>query len=270
MTRILTVASSPSQPSPGRDRPGPTGLPEGTPVAARARAATKIFGTGALAVTALDRIDLDLKAGALTAIMGPSGSGKSTLLHIMAGLDRLTEGSVYIGDTDLSQLDERRLTELRRDRIGFVFQSFNLVPMLTVDENVRLPLTLARRSPDTAWLDHVLERVGLTDRRLHRPAELSGGQRQRVAVARALASRPDIVFADEPTGALDRRAAADVLGLLRLAAVDGGQTIAMVTHDPGAAAYAERVVFLADGRVEADMADPTVESILDAMKQMEA
>ncbi|MFV0258970.1 MAG: ABC transporter ATP-binding protein [Acidimicrobiales bacterium] len=243
--------------------------PAARTAAARACAATKIYGADDLAVTALDRVDLDLAPGALTAIMGPSGSGKSTLLHTMAGLDRLSSGSVFIGDTDLGELDERRLTELRRDRIGFVFQAFNLVPMLTVEENVRLPLTLARRKPDAAWLDHVLGTVALADRRHHRPGELSGGQRQRVAVARALASRPEVVFADEPTGALDRASAADVLGLLRGAAREGGQTVAMVTHDPVAAAYAGRVVFLADGRVVADMADPTVESVLDTMKQLE-
>ena len=249
-------------------RPIPT--PPTITVAARARAATRVFAAGDLAVTALDQVDLDLHAGAFTAIMGPSGSGKSTLLHTMAGLDRLTDGSVFIGDTDLTRLDERHLTELRRDRIGFVFQAFNLVPMLTVSENVCLPLTLARRRPDQAWIDHVIETVGLSDRRHHRPAELSGGQRQRVAVARALASRPEIVFADEPTGALDRKAAGDVLGLLRRAVREGGQTIAMVTHDPVAASYADRVVFLADGRISADLADPTVGTVLDAMRDLEA
>ena len=240
-----------------------------TPVA-RARGATRVYGTGDVALTALDGVDLDLHRGVLTAIMGPSGSGKSTLMHAMAGLDQLTSGAVHIGDTDLTTLDERRLTELRRDRIGFVFQSFNLVPMLSVDENIRLPLTLARRRPDQAWLDHMIDTVGLADRRHHRPGELSGGQRQRVAVARALAARPDIVFADEPTGALDRRSAADVLGLLRRAAREDGHSIAMVTHDPVAASYAQRVVFLADGRIRAYLSEPTVDSVLDAMRRLEA
>jgi putative ABC transport system ATP-binding protein len=239
-------------------------------VAARARGATRIYGSGALAVTALDRVDLDLHDGELTAIMGPSGSGKSTLLHTMAGLDRLDEGSVFIRHTDLSDLDDRELTDLRRDRIGFVFQALNLIPMLTVVENVRLPSMLARRRVDRAWIDHVIEVVGLADRRDHRPSELSGGQCQRVAVARALASRPDVVFADEPTGALDRRAAAEVLGLLRQAAREHGQTIAMVTHDPVAAAHADRVVFLADGRLRGEMPEPTVATVLERMRGLEA
>lgn len=251
--------------------PAATALPPTRPAAAvRVRAATRIYGRGDLAVTALDGVDLDLVRGELTAIMGPSGSGKSTLMHAMAGLDSLTSGSVRIGDTDLTTLGDRKLTELRRDRVGFVFQSFNLVPMLTVEENVCLALTLARRRPDRAWIDHVIDTVGLGNRRHHRPGELSGGQRQRVAVARALAGRPDIVFADEPTGALDRRAAADVLGLLRRAAREDGQSIAMVTHDPVAASYARRVVFLADGRIRAEESDPTVESVLDAMRRLEA
>ncbi|MEZ5376121.1 MAG: ABC transporter ATP-binding protein [Acidimicrobiales bacterium] len=241
-----------------------------SPLAATARAVSKIYGSGDLAVTALDSVDLELHRGALTAIMGPSGSGKSTLMHIMAGLDRATTGSVCIGATDLSDLGERQLTELRRDRIGFVFQAFNLIPMLTVEENVVLPLTLARRRSDGEWIDSVIDSVGLTNRRHHRPSELSGGQRQRVAVARALAGRPDIVFADEPTGALDRRAASDVLGLLRRAAREDSQTIAMVTHDPVAASYAERVVFLADGQLRDELHQPTVDSVLDAMRRLEA
>lgn len=237
--------------------------------AARARGATKIYGSGDVAVTALDRVDLDLVSGEMTAIMGPSGSGKSTLLHMMAGLDRLTDGSVYIGDTDLSQLTERQLTDLRRDRIGFVFQAFNLIPMLTVTENVSLPIMLSNRQVDANQIDQILAAVGLSDRASHRPTELSGGQRQRVAIARALAAKSDVIFADEPTGALDRRSAAEVLGILRSAARDDGQTIAMVTHDPSAAAYAGRVVFLADGRVVADLSDPTVDSVLDMMRELE-
>lgn len=263
----LTPLDAPTEPVPTEHERPTVALQN---VAARARAATKTYGSGALAVTALDRVDLDLISGQLTAIMGPSGSGKSTLLHMMAGLDRLTDGSVLIGDVDLADLSEKRLTVLRRDRIGFVFQSFNLIPMLTVVENIRLPLTLAHRGGDDEWIDHIIDTVGLADRRNHRPSELSGGQRQRVAVARALAARPDIVFADEPTGALDRAAAAEVLGLLRRAAREFGQTIAMVTHDPVAAAYADRAVFLADGRLVASQQHPTVETILDTMRKLDA
>ncbi|MEO1061805.1 MAG: ABC transporter ATP-binding protein [Actinomycetota bacterium] len=240
------------------------------PAVARAVAATRIFGRGDLAVTALDAVDLEVGAGQLTAIMGPSGSGKSTLMHAMAGLDRLSSGRVLIGDVDLTSLSERQLTVLRRERVGFVFQAFNLVPMLTAVENVRLPQVLAGgRGIDDAWIDHVIETVGLAGRRDHRPAELSGGQQQRVAVARALASRPEVIFADEPTGNLDRRSAAEVLGLLRSAAHDHGQSIVMVTHDPASAAAADRVVFLADGRIVADTAEPSVESLLDIMRDLE-
>ncbi len=246
--------------------PGPPPIPP----AARAVAATRVFGRGELAVTALDRVDLAIDSGRLTAIMGPSGSGKSTLMHSMAGLDRLTDGRAFIGDIDLTTLGERQLTELRRERIGFVFQSFNLVPVLTAGENIELPLRLGGRRGDRAFIEHVIETVGLVDRRDHRPAELSGGQQQRVAVARALASRPEVIFADEPTGNLDRHAATEVLGLLRRATRDDGQTVAMVTHDPAAAAYADRVVFIVDGRVVADTLEPTVESLLDIMRDLEA
>ncbi len=240
-----------------------------TAPAARAVGATRVFGRGDLAVTALDGVDLDIVAGRLTAIMGPSGSGKSTLMHSMAGLDRLTDGQAFIGDVDLTTLGERQLTQVRRERIGFVFQAFNLVPMLTAIENIELPLRLGGRRGDGSYIDHVIETVGLTERRDHRPSELSGGQQQRVAVARALASRPEVIFADEPTGNLDRHAAMEVLGLLRRATRAHGQSIAMVTHDPAAAAYADRVVFLADGRIVAETSEPTVESLLDIIRDLE-
>ena len=240
------------------------------PVAARTVAATSVYGEGDLAVTALDAVDIELRAGELTAIMGPSGSGKSTLMHAMAGLDQLTSGSAFVGETDLSTLKERELTALRRDHIGFVFQAFNLVPMLTAEENIRLPLTLARSAGDGAWIDHVIDAVGLTERRKHRPSEMSGGQQQRVAVARAMASRPDVIFADEPTGNLDRRSATDVLGLLQSAVHDEGQTIAMVTHDPNAATFADRVVVLADGQIVAETTAPTVDTVLDMIRRLEA
>jgi putative ABC transport system ATP-binding protein len=200
--------------------------------------------------------------------MGPSGSGKSTLLHSLAGLDRLTSGTVLIGDTDLSTLDDRRLTRLRRDRVGFIFQAFNLVPTLTAAENITLPPRLAGRKPDAAWVRHVVETVGLQNRLQHRPAELSGGQQQRVAVARALASRPEIVFADEPTGNLDSRAGAELLSFMRTAVREFGQTIVMVTHDPVAAAYADRAVFLADGRIVADLDAPTADSVIDRTRAL--
>lgn len=238
--------------------------------AARAVDATRIYGQGDLEVRALDRVSVDLAAGEFTTIMGPSGSGKSTLIQTMAGLDRLTSGSTFIGDVDLGTLNERALTFLRRDRVGFVFQSFNLIPTLTAGENIRLPATLARRKGESDWIDEVVDIIGLSDRLTHRPSELSGGQQQRVAVARALASRPEIIFADEPTGNLDSTSAAEVLGLLRRAARDHGQSIAMVTHDPAAAAYADRAIFLADGQVAADLASPDVAGILDTIRDLEA
>jgi putative ABC transport system ATP-binding protein len=236
--------------------------------AASAEDAVKIYGHGDAAVRALDGITVEFAAGRFTAIMGPSGSGKSTLLHCMAGLDRLTEGKVFIGDVDLSTLDEKHLTILRRDKVGFVFQAYNLVPTLTASENITLPIDIAGRKTDKRWFDTVIDTVGLKDRLSHRPSELSGGQQQRVAAARALVSRPEIVFADEPTGNLDSRASAEMLAFMQHAVREFGQTIVMVTHDPLAASYADRVVFLADGRVEDEMAEPTAERVLDRMKSL--
>ena len=243
-----------------------TPSPSPRPIAARAVGATKAYGKGESTVRALDGIDVEFEAGHFTAIMGPSGSGKSTLMHALAGLDELTDGNVYIGEVDLTSLNDRKLTQLRRDRLGFIFQAFNLVPTLTALENITLPMDLAGRKADRAWLDLVIRTVGLHDRLTHRPSELSGGQQQRVAVARALASRPDLVFADEPTGNLDSRTGAEILDFMRLAVRELGQTIVMVTHDPVAASYADRVVFLADGRIVDELLDPTPESVLDRMK----
>jgi putative ABC transport system ATP-binding protein len=242
------------------------GMPSVSAAAARAVGATKRYGTGDTAVTALDDVTVDFDARRFTAIMGPSGSGKSTLMHLVAGLDSLTSGQVYIGDTDLSKLDDRRLTTLRRDKIGFIFQAYNLVPTLTALENITLPTTLAGRKPDAAWLDDVVDTVGLRNRLRHRPSELSGGQQQRVAVARALASQPAIIFADEPTGNLDSRTGGEILAFMREAVRNLGQTIVMVTHDPVAASYADRVMFLADGRIVDEMAAPTADRVLDRMK----
>jgi putative ABC transport system ATP-binding protein len=239
-----------------------------TGVAARAVGAVKTYGTGDTQVVALDDVDVDIDQGRFTAIMGPSGSGKSTLMHCMAGLDDLTSGQVLIGDVDLTTLKDRELTLLRREQVGFVFQSYNLVPTLTAKENITLPLSLAGNDPDEAWFDEVIDTVGLRDRLGHRPSELSGGQQQRVAVARALVSRPNITFADEPTGNLDSSAGAEMLAFMRKAVDDLHQTIVMVTHDPTAAAYADRVLFLVDGRITATMDDPTAESIIDQMKQL--
>jgi putative ABC transport system ATP-binding protein len=236
--------------------------------AARARDLTKIYGHGQAAVTALDSVSLDIPAGSFTAVMGPSGSGKSTLMHCMAGLDSVSSGQLWIGETEIGRLHERQLTRLRRDRIGFVFQAFNLLPVLSAADNITLPLDIAGRAADRDWMDTVIETVGLRDRLRHRPAELSGGQQQRVAIARALASRPEIVFADEPTGNLDSKASAEVLGLLRRSVREFGQTVVMVTHDPVAASYADRVVFLADGRTAGALDRPTPESVLDAMKNL--
>ncbi|MFP5322951.1 MAG: ABC transporter ATP-binding protein [Acidimicrobiia bacterium] len=244
----------------------PAGPVTGT-IAARTIDAVKVYGSGTTEVRALDGVTVELEAGRFTAIMGPSGSGKSTLMHCLAGLDQLTSGQVIIGDTDLSTLSEKQLTELRRDRIGFVFQAFNLVPTLTARENIVLPTRLAGRKPDEARFDEVIGAVGLRDRLDHRPSELSGGQQQRVAVARALASDPAIVFADEPTGNLDSATSAEILSFMRNATREMDQTIVMVTHDPSAAAYANRVLFLADGRIVDDMADPTAERVLDRMKR---
>ena len=237
-------------------------------VAARAVQASKVYGHGSTAVTALDDVTVDLPAGRFTAVMGPSGSGKSTLMHCLAGLDDLTHGQVFVGDVELNRLSERDLTRLRRDRIGFVFQAFNLIPTLTAIENITLPMSLAGRSPDKGWLDEVIAATGLADRVRHRPSELSGGQQQRVAVARALASRPAIIFADEPTGNLDSRTGAEILDFMRRAVREMGQTVVMVTHDPVAASYADAVLFLADGRIVDLMDDPTPERVLDRIKQL--
>jgi putative ABC transport system ATP-binding protein len=236
-------------------------------VAARADAARKVYGSGDTQVIALDDVTVDFAAGEFTAIMGPSGSGKSTLMHCVAGLDSLTGGRVMIGDTDLTTLDDKRLTLLRREKIGFIFQQFNLIPTLTAYENIVLPLSLAGKDPDKAWMDTIVETVGLANRLEHRPSELSGGQQQRVAVARALASQPAIIFADEPTGNLDSRAGSEILSFMRRAVRELGQTIVMVTHDPVSAAYASRVIFLNDGKIVDELRDPSPESVLDRMKQ---
>ncbi|MFJ8542179.1 ABC transporter ATP-binding protein [Streptomyces sp. NPDC093586] len=240
-----------------------------TRAAVRVVDAVKVYGGGDTAVRALDGVSVDFPAGRFTAVMGPSGSGKSTLMHCAAGLDTLTSGAARIGDTDLGTLDDRRLTLLRRDRVGFVFQAFNLVPTLTVAENITLPLDLAGRRGDAEWLDALIDVVGLRDRLHHRPAELSGGQQQRVAVARAFAARPDVVFADEPTGNLDSRSGGEVLGLLGRTVRRTGRTVVMVTHDPVAAAHADEVVFLADGRLVDRMESPTADRVLDRMKAFE-
>ncbi|TDB77965.1 ABC transporter ATP-binding protein [Micromonospora sp. KC723] len=238
-------------------------------VAVTARTLRKEYGAGQSRVVALDGVDLDFAAGRFTAIMGPSGSGKSTLMHCLAGLDRPTAGAVRIGDADVGGLDDRRLTLLRRDRVGFVFQKFNLLPALTAEENIVLPLAIAGRRPDPGWLRQVVAAVGLADRLRHRPAELSGGQQQRVAVARALITRPWVIFADEPTGNLDSRSGAEVLRLLREAVDTLGQTVVMVTHDPFAASHADRVVFLVDGRLVRELAAPTAEAVLDALAHLD-
>ena len=240
--------------------------PSATVAAARAVDAAKVYGSGETEVRALDGVNIAFEQGRFTAIMGPSGSGKSTLMHCMAALNDLTEGRAYIGDTDLSTLSDKELTRLRRDRVGFIFQAFNLIPTLTAIENIILPLELARRAPDQEWVDNVITTVGLEDRLAHRPNELSGGQQQRVAVSRALASRPEVVFADEPTGNLDSRSGTDVLRFMRKAVDDLGQTIVMVTHDARAASFADRTVFLSDGSLKGELIDPTAEQVLDYMK----
>ena len=240
--------------------------PPTVPVAARAIEATKVYGEGDTAVHALAGVTVDFAAGQYTAIMGPSGSGKSTLMHCLAGLDELTSGSVWIEGTDLTTLAEKDLTKLRRDRVGFIFQAFNLIPTLSAEENIVLPMSLAGATPDQAWLDQVVTTVGLGNRLSHRPSELSGGQQQRVAVARALASKPAIIFADEPTGNLDSRSSAEILGFMRRAVTDYGQTIVMVTHDPVAASYADRVLILADGDIVHEIQQPTTDAVVDFMK----
>ncbi|MFE9327808.1 ABC transporter ATP-binding protein [Nocardia sp. NPDC052278] len=238
-------------------------------VAARAIDLVKVYGHGDTQVRALDGVSAEFVKGEFTAIMGPSGSGKSTLMHCLAGLDSASTGTVRIGDTDLAGLSDKQMTRLRRDRIGFVFQAFNLVPTLTAQENITLPLDIAGRKPDQDWLDTVIKRLGITDRLTHRPSELSGGQQQRVACARALAGKPEIIFGDEPTGNLDSRASEEVLSILRAAVDEFGQTVVIVTHEPHAAGYADRVVFLADGRIVDELRDPTAESVLDKMKSLE-
>lgn len=246
--------------------PGPA--PAGG-VAARARDLTKAYGSGETTVLALDAVDVDIARGRFTAVMGPSGSGKSTLMHCLAGLDDVSAGRVWLGDTEITGLKDRELTRLRRDRIGFMFQSFNLIPTLTAAENITLPMDIAGRRPDEAWLDQVIDTLGLRDRLRHRPSQLSGGQQQRVACARALASRPELIFADEPTGNLDSRAGLEVLGFLRVAVDRLGQTVVMVTHDPGAAAHADLVLFLGDGRIVDEMPQPTAEAVLERMKRFD-
>src|SRR6266498_1574161 len=235
-------------------------------LAARAVGVTRIYGEGEAQVRALDGINVEFPRGRFTAVMGPSGSGKSTLMHCLAGLDRVTSGEVWIGGTKLSDLSERQLTVLRREQVGFVFQAYNLLPTLTAAENIELPLAIAGRRPDRGWYDRVIDAVGLRPRLGHRPAELSGGQQQRVAGARALVSKPAIIFADEPTGNLDSKSSAELLGFMRRSVDEFGQTIVMVTHDPTAAAYADHVLFLGDGRIVDEMADPTAEKVLDFMK----
>jgi putative ABC transport system ATP-binding protein len=240
-----------------------------TTTAASAVDLTKVYGSGEAAARALDEVHVGFDRGRFTAIMGPSGSGKSTLLHCLAGLDDVTAGRVFLGDLELNTLPDNQLTVVRRDRIGFVFQAYNLIPTLNAGENITLPMALAHRKPDAAWLETVVETVRLGDRLSHHPSELSGGQQQRVAVARALASRPEVVFADEPTGNLDSRSGAEILEFMGKAVRDLGQTVVMVTHDPVAAAYADRVVFLADGRIVGELADPTVKSVNDRIEQLD-
>ncbi len=276
--RLPFARTAPPAPDP-RPTDGDTGTstaptaaglaPEGADVVARARGLTKTYGKGEAAVRALDGVDVDIQRGELTAVMGPSGSGKSTLMHCMAALDGPTSGDVDVDGVDVSQLKDRALTRLRRDRIGFVFQAFNLVPTLSAKENITLPLDIAGADVDGAWFDTVIDVMGLRDRLGHRPSELSGGQQQRVACARALVSRPALVFADEPTGNLDSVASAEILGFLRRSVDDFGQTVVMVTHEPSAAAYADRVLFLADGRLVSELRDPTADSVLERMKELD-
>jgi len=239
-----------------------------TVAAAGAINASKIYGKDDSEVRALDDVTVDFALGQFTAIMGPSGSGKSTLMHCLAGLDALTSGRVLIGDTDLAQLDDKQLTSLRREKVGFIFQAYNLIPTLSALENITLPMDLGGVKPDQEWLDTVIDKMNLRNRLSHRPSELSGGQQQRVAVARALASRPQIIFADEPTGNLDSKTGAEILAFMKHAVTDLHQTIVMVTHDPVAAAYADRVIFLADGKVVDEINDPTAELVLDRMKRL--
>jgi putative ABC transport system ATP-binding protein len=248
--------------------PDMTALAPPSPFAARVVEAVKVYGRQDAEVRALDNVTVGFETGRLTAIMGPSGSGKSTLMHCAAGLDQLTSGTVLVGDVTLASLSEKQRTLLRRDRIGFIFQAFNLIPTLTALENITLPMQLANRNGDQAWIDQVIATVGLGDRLDHRPSELSGGQQQRVAVARALASQPEIIFADEPTGNLDSRSGGEILGFLRRAADEFHQSIVMVTHDPNAARYAHRVIFLADGKVVDELLEPSADAVLDKMRSL--
>ncbi|MEZ5382699.1 MAG: ABC transporter ATP-binding protein [Microthrixaceae bacterium] len=259
------MSDLPNQQMPAPGAPG-AGVGTAPAPAARALGATKAYGSGDTQVLALNDVTVAFPTSRFTAIMGPSGSGKSTLMHCMAGLDTLTAGQVFIGDVDLSTLSDKERTLLRRERVGFVFQAFNLIPTLTAQENITLPLDLGGNKPDQGWLDTVVNTVGLADRLRHRPSELSGGQQQRVAVARAMATRPEIIFADEPTGNLDSASGAEVLGFMRSAVDDYGQSVVMVTHDPVAASYAHQVIFLADGRVVGDLQQPTAAAVLDRMK----
>ena len=259
----MTTATA--TPPPTRQRPTAVAV-----AAASVIDAVKTYRIGDTEVRALDGVTVEFETGRFTAVMGPSGSGKSTLMHCVAGLDTLTSGTARLGEIDISTLNDRRLTALRRDRIGFVFQAFNLVPTLTVAENIALPATLARRTVDRDWMDHVVATVGLGDRLHHHPTELSGGQQQRVAVARALASRPAIILADEPTGNLDSQSSAEILSFMRQAVRELGQTIVMVTHEPSAAAYTDRAMFLSDGRIVDDLDAPTAETVLDAMRHLGA
>ncbi len=261
---------------PGAQGPGPTPHPlmaqavtaATAPVAASATDLTKVYGQGETRVTALDCVSVEFDRGCFAAIMGPSGSGKSTLMHCMAGLDAISSGTARIGDVDLSSLGDKQLTRLRRDKVGFIFQAFNLMLTLTAGENITLPMDIAGRKPDRRWVSRVIDTVGLSERLSHRPSQLSGGQQQRVAVARALASQPEIIFADEPTGNLDSHSGAEVLGFLRSSVLELGQTVVMVTHDPVAASYADRVVFLADGRIVDSLRQPTADTVLDRMLRL--
>jgi putative ABC transport system ATP-binding protein len=237
-------------------------------VAARAVGVSRVYGEGEAQVRALDDVSVEFPEGRFTAVMGPSGSGKSTLMHCLAGLDRVTSGAVWIGETKLGDLSERQLTLLRREHVGFIFQAYNLLPTLTAAENIGLPLAIAGKKPERAWYDQVIDAVGLRPRLGHRPAEMSGGEQQRVAGARALVARPTVIFADEPTGNLDSKTGAEILGFMRRSVDEFGQTIVMVTHDPIAASFADRVVFLADGHVVDEMVEPTAEKVLDLMKRI--
>lgn len=243
-------------------------VPESKNVAARAESASKIYGSGENEVRALDNVTVSFERGKFSAIMGPSGSGKSTLMHSLAGLDALTSGKVFIGDVDLSTLNDKEITKLRREKVGFVFQSFNLIPTLDAYENITLPLSLGKRDGDETWITKVIDTISLADRLEHRPSELSGGQQQRVAVARALATRPEIIFADEPTGNLDSKSGTDILTFMRRAVTELGQTIVMVTHDAVSASYADRIVFLSDGHVAGEMSYPSPENVLEYLKHL--